>query len=714
MHKRMRLPFRRRAVSYLTQKHFCRGPHETTRSSTDAAVKRGSGSGNAPGGLPGRCSPVWPPRLSARHASRAKGETMSDAPLRVFVGDSPLVSHFLKGLDAPIVDRNLPVALRAWEAWLNRPPTIADIDAAALFDFGSTLIQRGVDPQTADRYGHAIRRVARAAVAAGLLEEVPALPRWRGRFDRPATRTWEAGELTILFGAVRTLRGTVAGVPAANWWKALLLAVLDTQQPAAPLLALPGPAFDQAAGTLTLGMYVFVLHRLTAAAIAQLATVAGPRLLPWELDESASAGGNAYCMLFHDFRALLKRAGLSAGRLDLFRRLQITGEEDPDIIDKIDWRHSFPLPHGADESPSAKPRRRRGNPRWAAAGNISLATNAKQRKPKDSPEVRCPHCGALSRLDVYLIDNPSDRTVRHFFETVYVPRRLAHGSPGSAVAFRATINRLKEFCLTDATLEGLSDDLVEEFLVYWRLRGRAADSLKRMRGDLLCLWRFAWRKKRIETQPRDIDEIRTPKRLPEAWSVDELDRLLTVAASIEGKVGEIPASLFWPALLLTAIETGLRKSALMSLQVRHFDAERGWVRALAEDQKQKADQDLPISEQTVRLILATQPAGRELIFPWPFTDPHTLDVRLRALLRQAGLPHDRRSLWHRFRRTAATFTADLAGEIEAQRLCGHASIQTTRKYLDIRKMRRARHIDNPEMMRPNWKPQALLGEEPAP
>jgi integrase len=625
---------------------------------------------------------------------------VSQPSLRVVGAEGPFVSDFLKSLPASIPDRNLPVALRCLEAWLGRAAHTGDLEEGPLYDWAASLVDRGVDPQTVDRYCHAIRRLARAAVAEGLLEHVPWLKSWRPRFKKAKTLPWSPAELSQLFAAVRIQQGTISGLPASSWWRALLLASIDLQQPAPPLLALPGHAFDSSAGTVTIGLCVYSLHPRTAAAIAELPTTSRPRLFPWELDESAGPGGNAYCMLFLDFKKILKRAGLPSGRMDLFRRLQATYEDDPEVLDKIDWEYSS-LPQGVDEPPAAasmKPRRRRGNPRWAAAGELNLS--AKKRKPKEGP-------------DVYLINNPSDRTVRHFFETIYVPRRLAYGSRGSAVAFRATINRLREYCLTDCTLDALSDDLVEEFLAYWRPR-RSIDSLKRMRGDLLCLWRFAWRKKRVETQPRDIDEIRVPKRLPEAWSIDELDRLLTVAGSIEGTVCGIPASLYWPALLMTAIETGLRKTPLLSLRVQHFDPERGWVRALAGTQKQKADQDLPISEQTVRLILATQPAGRELVFPWPFTDRHTLDVRLRALLRQAGLAHGRRDMWHRLRRTCATYIADVAGEAEAQKQLGHAAVQTTRRYLDVRKMRRARIIDNPELQRPTWRPRGLLGEESAP
>ena len=633
-------------------------------------------------------------------------DVMPDASLRIFpVGVSPLVSELLSRLASPPVDRSVPVALRALQAFLARAPTVADLNAATMFDFSSTLIDRGISPETADRYLHAVRRLATAAVAEGLLEksDVPRLPRWRGRWSKAKTRPWSIDELSQLFAALRTLRGTVSGIPASTWWTALLLTSLDLQQSAAPLVALSGPAFDPAAGTLTIGMYVYTTHARTAAAIAELRTGQAPRLFPWELDESATPGGEPLYMLTYDFRKILKRARLPDGRLDLFRRLRFTAEEDPDVIGKIDWERRIEQPHGADESPAAlevsmKPRRRRGNPRWADAGKIALGSHSKTTKPKTGP-------------DVYTIDNPSDRTIRAFFETVYIPRRLAYGSPDTAVAYRGTINRLREFCLCEPTLDCLNDDLVENFLAYWR-PFRAVDSLKRMRGELLALWRYAWRKRRVETQPRDIDEIRTPKRLAECYSIDELDRLLTVAGSIEGKVGASPASLYWPALILFLVEVGLRVGAAMRVTVANFDSDRGWVRAEWQTQKQKATQDLPISAQMVRMLLATQPAGRKLLFPWPFRDrKQTMNIRLRALLTQAGLPTGRRDLWHKFRRTCATFIADVAGELEAQKQLGHASISTTRKYLDVRKLRRARIVDHPDLQRPTWKPRALLTDD---
>ena len=600
---------------------------------------------------------------------------MSDPALRIFGSESPLISEFLATLAPPISESNVPPALRAFETWLNRAPRVSDLETAPLFDWTSALIDRGFSAATVDRYGYSLGGVARRAVAQGLLDQPPSLRRRRGRFVRAKTEPWSPAELSRIFAAVRTLRGTVAGIPAANWWQALIVTAIDLQQSAAQLLALPGPALDTAAARLTMGMCVYAVHQRTAAAIAGLATSDAPRLFPWGLKESAAAGAKNDRLLRYHFKRILKRAGLPGGHLDLFGRLAITGEDDPDILDKIDWNQILPAPPEAQRL-------------WPK----------KTHKRTHGPE-------ALA------IDNRSDRTVRHFFDTVYIPRRLAYGSSKTPATYRATIKRLREFCLTDCTLDALTDDLVERFLAFWRPR-RAIDSIKRMRGELLSIWRYAHRKGYVETQPRDVDEIRTPKRNGDCWSVGELDRLLTVAASVEGTVAGIPASLYWPALIIFLTETGLRKGAALQVATSNFDAEAGWIRAAWDTQKQKADQDLPLSPQTVRLILATQPAGRELLFPWPFTTA-TIDTRLRAFLKQAGLPSGRRDLWHKLRRTCATFTADVAGELEAQKQLGHAGISTTRKYIDVRKLRRARIVDNPELQRPNWKPRALLGEEPA-
>ena len=95
-----------------------------------------------------------------------------------------------------------------------------------------------------------------------------------------------------------------------------------------------------------------------------------------------------------------------------------------------------------------------------------------------------------------------------------------------------------------------------------------------------------------------------------------------------------------------------------------------------------------------------------MLFPWPYARSTNGKQgpwkRLGEILNRAGLPTSHRDKFHKIRRTHATYLADVAGEEAAQRSLGHASIQTTRSYIDPTKLtRRSNAADI--IARPDWK-----------
>ena len=78
-----------------------------------------------------------------------------------------------------------------------------------------------------------------------------------------------------------------------------------------------------------------------------------------------------------------------------------------------------------------------------------------------------------------------------------------------------------------------------------------------------------------------------------------------------------------------------------------------------------------------------------------------LERRYRKILKRAGLPSGARDLFHKIRRTNATYTADSAGEEAAQKQLGHSHIGLTRKsYIDPRLLKRDQNAD--ALPRPTW------------
>ncbi len=496
-------------------------------------------------------------------------------------------------------------------------------------------------------------------------------------------------ELNRLFAAASTAPGNIGEVPASLWYPAFLLCVLDVQITPKWILQAPYAGFDAAASTLAVRYLVHRLHARTSAALAALGEGRRDFLFPWDMER-----GPGFSTFHNRHRIVFRDAGLEANR-DYFRRMIATGAALPLAIEAIDLStvlpvRRAPLGWGRPLKPDAM-----RDP--APAPTIPWEINPQERSPESSIVVH----GIRPRPE------DADRTVRAFFETVYVPRRLK--LPGTIKTCRAAINRLYHFACCEVLLSQLSDDLIERLICWQSRAGYSPFTIKGTVGTVLSVWNYAWRKRFVETQWRDIERVRLPKLEPECWSVEEVGRILQAASKVEGTVAGIAANSWWLSLISVIYDTGLRIGALMKVERRDVDLDGRWIKARFENQKQKADQTVPISEETASLIRAMDADDRRLLFPWPIVkDPHRSELiaRFRTILLRAGLPIGSRDLFHKLRRTNGTYVTEIAGEEAAMRQLGHSEIQKTRRYVDRRKLTKPRIVDS--MPRPMWKPPALL------
>lgn len=168
--------------------------------------------------------------------------------------------------------------------------------------------------------------------------------------------------------------------------------------------------------------------------------------------------------------------------------------------------------------------------------------------------------------------------------------------------------------------------------------------------------------------PRKLPRRQVERRLPTAWRLDEIERLMAVLTRQTG-----PERVFLP-LALTVYDCGSRIGALMACQVRDLVAEAPAIMLRAEVTKTRRAQWCPLSRQTgdaIRRILGPRPSPLGPLFPWPFCR-RTFFVRSRQLFQEAGLYCETsgRGLWHKLRRTSGTLV-ELAGGDGARHL-GHS------------------------------------------
>lgn len=275
-----------------------------------------------------------------------------------------------------------------------------------------------------------------------------------------------------------------------------------------------------------------------------------------------------------------------------------------------------------------------------------------------------------------------------FFETVYLTRKLRGKSEGSV--------RLYRLCLMQfgRSLERLPKvaDLTEDNVLLHLSRRHAVSAATRNKelSQLLALWRFACQRGILQAWP-DIQPEKEPERVPIAWMPDELTKLLATAATIGGRIGDVPAAAWWTALIRISLDTGERIGAVRSIQWSWLQGE--WLLVPAEARKGKTrDRRYPLSPETLsaisRLRLLVR-SGKDM-FPWPYGETYLWN-RYHVILKAAGLPMTRKHQLHALRKTFGS-VVNAAG-MDTQAALDHADKRTTQRYLDPRLSRETKPCD---------------------
>lgn len=247
--------------------------------------------------------------------------------------------------------------------------------------------------------------------------------------------------------------------------------------------------------------------------------------------------------------------------------------------------------------------------------------------------------------------------------------------------YLSSIRSFGKFLQRPAAMSDLTDDTVGMFLNWFMQKGRSPYSANKEHANLLAIWRFACRKQILKTWP-DVEREVEPKRIPLAWTEEEMHQLFASLAREEGRIGVLPAAAWWTALHFIAWDTGERISALRNLKWKYVDMRRGWLHIPAEIRKGKReDKVFKLSADTLASLTLIQKPKREDVFPFPYSHTYLYDLYAKVLER-AGLPTDRKSKFHRLRKSVASHVEAAGGN--ATSLLGHSTRKVTMNYLDPR------------------------------
>lgn len=273
----------------------------------------------------------------------------------------------------------------------------------------------------------------------------------------------------------------------------------------------------------------------------------------------------------------------------------------------------------------------------------------------------------------------TERGLREFFQGTYRPLRLRGRSPDTCRLYENTITQFDRFLERSSAISDLDELVISRYLEY-RGETRSPYTAEKERNQLMALARCAWERRLIDVMP-SVPPSRLPTRVPTAWSVDQLRSLISHAKIAVGRIGDVHACVFWPALVMTLWQSAERIGAIMS--VPKCDYRRPTILVRAEYRKGgKRDKLYSLSSETCDMLdVLVESKNGDQLFDWPL-DRLYLWQRFGKLIDAAGLGGGKRCKFHQLRRSAATHFLAAGGDPTS--LLDHSSPRVTKAYIDPR------------------------------
>lgn len=261
---------------------------------------------------------------------------------------------------------------------------------------------------------------------------------------------------------------------------------------------------------------------------------------------------------------------------------------------------------------------------------------------------------------------------------VYFPRKMSIRSPKTHKQYFFACENFEKFLGRPAIIADLTDDNLYGLVRFLEQKKLAPKTVNERVGRLKSLWSWLHRRGYLTTGPT-VERIPEPRRMPLAWSEEQLRQLFAALELEDLPVGPLPGPRWWLAWHCLAWNTAERLEALMSVRWDWLAGDR--LHVPAEVRKSRtSDIVYQLWPETLAVLDSIREPPRELILPWPYSFPSTWYNRYERILARAGLPHDRKSKAHRMRVSHATWVRALSGHSAAN--LGHASEETTKRHYE--------------------------------
>ena len=282
-------------------------------------------------------------------------------------------------------------------------------------------------------------------------------------------------------------------------------------------------------------------------------------------------------------------------------------------------------------------------------------------------------------------------SLRDFFESYYRPTCLADVTQQSLEGYHLAIRRWALFTgdpplaeITSATLAffrtcleklpGLTNTglmrpcTVRNMLAHIQfILDKAGPPMRGNRDAAGILDRVPWiRPPRVDVEVRPTVPFEI---------IDQF--YLGLVAAERPKIPGFRPSAWWRALIVLALNTGLRRRTLFGLKMSDVDWQSRRILIRPANNKSRKRFWMPLNETSFRHLIAIR-TDRELVFPWN-QDLHDFHKYFHRFQDAAGIPRPQHFGLHGLRRTLATMLyADSPGA--AQMALGHSAMATTEAF----------------------------------
>lgn len=279
-------------------------------------------------------------------------------------------------------------------------------------------------------------------------------------------------------------------------------------------------------------------------------------------------------------------------------------------------------------------------------------------------------------------------TLREVLERYTILHNL---SDRTVVLYGHTLDRFRDCIGHEPTIDDLDDLVVAKFL-RWRAstpyKGHivSAASVAKDKCQLVAMANFAAKKRMRRSDGELVEFLALPrtkviKHAPQAYTVDEVTRLILEARRREGEVDGHPAGWWWSSLIYAAWLTSERIGALLAIKWGDIDLTSRTMLFRAETRKGRSSDLLRvITPDFVEILRPQQREPGKVVWHWDRRCYTSIWVILKGMTKKCGING---TGFHKLRKASASYIHAAGGDATEQ--LGHAKPEVTRAhYLDSR------------------------------